>query len=231
LAPVIVEVVIILIKLPYTPMIQKMANRLGNRKEIQEMAVVDPLISMLNQFYLQDENVINYFRENITPVTFKRGDLLVKSGAFCDHIYFIKKGVLRGIIREGKKDITTWVSADNELVTSISSIDLQTTSFENIEAIENCELLAISNEAMNDLYIRFPDFNITGRKLLQKYYRDAEKRAYISRLNKAETKYSFFLENYSHLANRIQLRYIASFLGITLETLSRVRKKLSSTSG
>lgn len=209
-----------------------MGNLLSNQKKIRDKAIVEPLISMLNNFHTLDEKMIRYLCENITPVSFKRGTMLQEAGSPCEYIYFIKKGVLRGFILQGhKKEVTTWISADNELVTSISSLDLELPAFENIQAIENCELLSISIEAMNNLYLQFPDFNIVGRKLLQQYYRDAERRAYIVRLRNAQTKYKFFIENYSHLANRIQLLYIASFLGITLETLSRVRKKLSSTSG
>jgi len=80
---------------------------------------------------------------------------------------------------------------------------------------------------LQDLYEQFPEFNIVSRKLLQQYYSDAETRAFIARLTNAETKYKQFLARYSHLGNRIPLTYIASFLGITLETLSRVRRKLS----
>ena len=98
---------------------------------------------------------------------------------------------------------------------------------ENMQAIENCELLALTWSDFQNLYIRFPEFNTVARKLLQKYYQDAEGRAFIARITNAENKYRLFLTSYGHLANRIPLKYIASFLGITLETLSRVRKKLS----
>jgi CRP-like cAMP-binding protein len=151
----------------------------------------------------------------------------LKAGEICDHIYFIKKGAVRGFIRDGAKDITTWITAENEIVSSISSLDMKEPAQENMQAIENCELLALTYSDFQDLYIKFPEFNILARKLLQKYYQDAERRAFIARVTKAEKKYRLFLIRYGHLANRIPLKYIASFLGITLETLSRVRKKLS----
>jgi CRP-like cAMP-binding protein len=67
-----------------------------------------------------------------------------------------------------------------------------------------------------------------ARKIFQRYYADAEKRAFIARLTKAENKYRYFLLRHRDLANRIPLKYIASYLGVTLETLSRIRKKFSS---
>jgi len=188
---------------------------------------IDALLAVINKLYPQDENVIRYLQDNITEVKFKSGKLIQLAGEHCHNVYFIKKGAIRGYIKDGKKDITTWISADNDFVTSISSLDLSIPSFENMQAIEDCEVYSLPSSALENLYIKHPVFNITGRKLLQEYYRDAEMRAYTVRLSNAETKYRFFLNQYSHLANRVQLRYIASYLGITLETLSRVRRKLA----
>jgi len=203
----------------------------GQHKQIQTNKIIPPdissVIDTLNYFYPVSEGIKDYFRKHTFPCSFRKGKLLLKAGEICDHIYFIKKGAVRGFIRDGAKDITTWITAENEIVSSISSLDMKEPAQENMQAIENCELLALTYSDFQDLYIKFPEFNILARKLLQKYYQDAERRAFIARVTKAEKKYRLFLIRYGHLANRIPLKYIASFLGITLETLSRVRKKLS----
>jgi CRP-like cAMP-binding protein len=188
------------------------------------------LIATLNHFHPLSNAAAEYMKNIIHPVSFKKGKLLLKAGELCAHVYFIKKGIVRGFIKEGQKDITTWITAENEMVTSISSLDSKEPNEENMQAIENCDTLAISYTDLEDLYKKFPEFNIIVRKLLQQYYRDAEGRAFIARLTNAETKYRHFIKNHSHLANRVPLKYIASFLGITLETLSRVRKKISTRS-
>ena len=186
-------------------------------------------IDTLNYFYPLSAGIKEYFKKHAYPCSFRKGKLLLKAGDVCEHIYFIKKGAVRGFIKDGTKDITTWITAENEVVSSISSLDMKEPAQENMQAIENCEMLALTYSDFQDLYIKFPEFNIVARKLLQKYYQDAERRAFIARVTKAEKKYRLFLTRYGHLANRIPLKYIASFLGITLETLSRVRKKLSVT--
>lgn len=198
--------------------------------EISNTSVnIDSLANWLSNFYALQEPVLNFLRKNITLVSFKTGDLILKAGEHCNDVYFIKTGVIRGFVVDGKKEITTWISSDNELITSISSFGIDEPAIENLQALEPCEMLLISNNSMNVLYEIFPEFNIISRKLLEQYYRDAEKRALVVRLTNAETKYRFFLDHYPHLSNRIQLQYIASFLGITMETLSRVRRKISFT--
>ena len=185
------------------------------------------VINTLNYFYPLSEGIKDYLRKHSFSCSFRKGKLLLKAGEICEHVYFIKKGAVRGFIKDGTKDITTWITAENELVSSISSLDAREPAQENMQAIENCEMLALTYAHFQDLYIKFPEFNILARKLLQKYYQDAERRAFIARVTNAEKKYQLFLIRYGHLANRIPLKYIASFLGITLETLSRVRKRLS----
>ncbi len=78
----------------------------------------------------------------------------------CDYVYFITKGAVRGYIKEGSKDITTWISVENELVTSISSLDIKAPSIENMQAIEDCEMLALSYIDLENLYAKYIDANI-----------------------------------------------------------------------
>jgi CRP-like cAMP-binding protein len=184
-----------------------------------------PLINVLNHFYPLSEPIVDYLNKHVIPVKAPKGEALVEAGSVCEHVYFIIKGAIRGYIVDNGKDITTWISAENELVTSIYSLDTDDPAPENIETLEDCELLVMTTDALKQLYLVHKDFNIIGRKLLQKYYRDAESRAFIIRVSRAEDKYERFLQLYSHLANRVLLKYIASFLGITLETLSRIRSR------
>ncbi len=191
--------------------------------------IAAPLLAVLLHLHPLPKGIDDFFEKHVVSIYFRRGQLLLRAGAMCNHIYFIKKGAVRGFIKEDNKDVTTWITVENEMVTSIYSLDNDEPATENMEAIEDCELLALTYSDLNKLYQQFPEFNIVTRKLLQQYYKDAEGRAFIARLNNAENKYRHFLKKSSHLANRIPLKFIASYLGMTLETLSRVRKRLSIT--
>ena len=189
---------------------------------------VSSLIQVLSRLYPLSPEIQQFFETRLTSYNCRRETLLLKEGEICNHLYFIKKGVIRGYIKQGNKDITTWISADNEVVTSIAGLNQRAASPENIQTIENCELLVLTIDDLNELYTHYLEFNIVGRKLLELYYHDAELRAFISRLPGADQKYKYFINRYHHLINRIPLKHVASFLGITLETLSRVRGRISS---
>jgi len=208
-------------------MLRKPALQPKNYQKAGDSPDVSSVITILSYFHPLSDGVVQFIKEHSYFVTFNKGELLLEEGHVCEHIYFIKKGVVRGFIREGKREITTWITAEGEMVSSILTFEVKGSSIENMQAIEDCELLALTLADLQKLYDQFPEFNIVSRKLLQQYYSDAESRAFIVRLTNAETKYRQFLIRYSHFANRIPLTYIASFLGITLETLSRVRRKLS----
>ncbi len=189
---------------------------------------ISPLLTVLNYFHPLSHEMEAFLKNRVTSLSVRKRKLLLKEGAVCDHVYFIVKGAVRGFTREGQKDITTWIVVENELVSSILSLGTGNPSVENIQVLENSELLVMSNTDLETMYAELPDFNVVGRRLYQHYYADAERRAFIARLTKAENKYRHFLLHHEPLANRIPLKYIASYLGMTLETLSRVRKKFSS---
>ncbi|MFC4233243.1 Crp/Fnr family transcriptional regulator [Parasediminibacterium paludis] len=184
-----------------------------------------PFLEAFKFFYQINDASANFFMRNTYPISIKKGTMLHKAGDICNHIYFITKGAVRGYVNDNGKEKITWISVENEMVTSIYSYYMQQPSLENMDAIEDCEILSMSHEKLNELYNLEPSVNILVRRILEKYYADAEVRALTSRFSDADTKYEFFLNTYSHLANRIPLTYIASFLGINLETLSRVRAK------
>jgi CRP-like cAMP-binding protein len=157
-----------------------------------------------------------------------KGQYLAQSGEICDTMVFIIRGLMRSFLIEDGKEITTRFGMENELVTTLDSFIMNVPTIENIQAVEDCDMLVISSADLNKLYQKCPSFNAVGRRLMELYYIYAEKRAYITRMHDAEKKYELFLQYFPAFANRVQLTYIASFLGITIETLSRVRAKGSS---
>lgn len=171
--------------------------------------------------------LLKQIQKSTRPLTFLKGDTLVESGKICQHLYFIQKGVVRGFIKDGKKETTTWLTSEGEMVTAIRSFLMQVPTQEQVEAIEDCKVLELSYENLQNILRQFIKLNVVGRKIMEQYYCDPEERAYVIRLSNASLKYQYFLNTKGDLINRIPLKYIASYLGMTTETLSRIRTKFS----
>src|SRR5215813_8056197 len=98
-----------------------------------EPAAVASLLTTLGQLYPLSSEAQQYLLDHVTHCTVPKRKLLLKEGTTCEHIYFVVKGALRGFTREGSKDITTWIVVENELVSSILSLDEQVRAIENIQ--------------------------------------------------------------------------------------------------
>jgi CRP-like cAMP-binding protein len=186
-----------------------------------------PFTQFVKNIYPVSTAAQDFLNQKVYPSQPGKGELVVTAGTMCNNVYLIRKGILRSFVKEGAKEITTWISSEQELATCITSFGLQQPARENIQALEDCELSVLSMDDLQYLYEHFPESNIVGRKILEKYYRDAEERAFIARLMEATSKYKHFIATKSDLLNRVPLKFIASYLGMTLETLSRIRSKLS----
>lgn len=184
-----------------------------------------PVISYLNMVAPLSTEVIGLFDKNTFPLFIKKGKLLLKPGSVADQLYFIVKGVMQGYIKEEGKRITTWINEENEIVGSIRTLGTSNPCEEYLQALEDTELVAMPVEFTEFIFNNYPKTNVIGRRLWEHNYRGAEERAYICRITSAEKKYTRFIKMHPDLINRISLKYIASYLGMTQETLSRVRNR------
>lgn len=184
---------------------------------------MDNLIQFLEKHIPLHDKSKNFLRTGIENVSLRKKQSLLEPGQTNKNLYFIKQGILRGYTIQKRKDVTTWFSFENEFSTSLTSFLSGDLSFEGIEALEDSELFSISREKLYELYIEFPEFERVGRILIERFYIELEMRLVHLQFKSARERYSYFLKNYSHLSHRIPLTHIASYLGITKETLSRIR--------
>jgi CRP-like cAMP-binding protein len=184
-----------------------------------------PLIDFINKIYPLNDEIREFMSSRTTFRKVSKGKFLLKPGEYCKDYYYIHKGILRSYIKYGEKEITIWINPEGEITTSIRSIAGSRVSDEYIQVIENAEMVIIPFDAMRELYETFPEMNRVGRMLLEEYYAASEERVYIARIPNAQARYQHFINSRPELLNRIPLKYVASYLGITLETLSRLRAK------
>jgi CRP-like cAMP-binding protein len=202
-------------------------------KEPLSKKAVQEKYSFAAEFLASIHPVSERYKDILRDCTYfrklKKGELLVKKGEVCTFICFIRKGLIRGFIEYEKTDITTWISCENELVTSITGFFKNNPAKENIQAIEPCLIECIDAKDLAYLYEECPEAHIVTRLILEKYYEDAENRALISRLPSLAEKYKYLhsSDSYRHILQRAPLKYVASFLSVRQETLSRLRGKVT----
>ena len=156
----------------------------------------------------------------------KKGKILLHEKDICKNLWFLCDGLLRSYHNIGEKEITSRIMYTGHIVISPGSFFTQTPATESIEALADCVVAKLSFNNLQDIYKRFPQFNYHTRLITEQYFYKQEQRLYMLRKHDAAAKYNFFLNNYADYLKDIPQKYIASFLNIAPETLSRTRSKL-----
>jgi CRP-like cAMP-binding protein len=171
----------------------------------------------------EDEAVIISAFESVSIQ--KKKDLLV-SGQVCDYLYFITKGCLRSFYVDAKGvEHVYQIRMDNNWIGDIDSYFTRQKSKYNIEALENSYLLRISVDRLERLFIEIPNLERYFRILFQKAYINALNRLSSTMWDTAIDRYNEMLKEHPEIFQRVPLVHIASYLGITPESLSRIRKQ------
>lgn len=166
-------------------------------------------------------------RERLEVVEVPRKEIFLREGQRSDYIQVVVSGIVRMYyIRDGEEISSRFVE-ELQIAASIISFYGRKPGYEFAEALEPVVLVRIHYDKLMELYATFPEFNFIGRMITEQYLVKSEERLYQLRKQSAEERYSFFVDNYPSLFQRVPLKYIASYLGLTLETISRIRKKLS----
>jgi CRP-like cAMP-binding protein len=148
---------------------------------------------------------------------------LLRPGQVAHHLYFVEKGLVRGYTLHAGQEISSWFMREGDFVISIVSFFTRQPSTEYLELLEPSVLYSVSHAQLEELYRTFPEFNYVGRVLTERYYVQSEQRAYQLRTLPAKERYAHLVRDSPSLTQRVPLKYLASHLGITPETLSRLR--------
>ncbi len=151
--------------------------------------------------------------------------VLLKEGEVSKNIFFIKKGCLREWFNKDGKDITFQFFFEGQAVASIDSFMNQKPSLFTIESIEPSTILSINKVDFDKLLNKYPEFNIGFQDLIFERFRNYGQ-LFLSRIKDTpQERYEDLIKNYPEIIKRIPQHYIASFLGITPISLSRIRNR------
>ncbi|MBW0177100.1 Crp/Fnr family transcriptional regulator [Sediminibacterium sp.] len=170
------------------------------------------------------EDTITFFTEQ----NLQKGEFFVKQDKVCRHIAFIVKGTLRTFYINNKSEETTsCFCTENSFTTSYKSFILQEPSNLSIQAIEETELLVIDYDNLQKLYHSSAIWQNIGRIIVEQEYIEMEKYASVLNNENAKEKYLRLLKEQPTVIQKAKVEDIASYLGVTRRTLSRIRQEVS----
>lgn len=144
-------------------------------------------------------------------------------GHTCRTIYFIQKGLARVYYFKGDTDVTESFSSENQIVARVESLFSGKPSRKGIQMLEDSDIIAINAAQLFRLYDTFPEIERLFRKIFEAAYVETVQRIESLQFHTAEERYRDLLNASPNILQRAPLKYIASYLGITPVSLSRIR--------
>jgi CRP-like cAMP-binding protein len=159
---------------------------------------------------------------------YRKNEYLLKEGEICDFWGFIQDGLVRSYsLKDNGEEHTIGCILEGSFISESLSFIKRIPSTVNIHALENTTLIFISFEKLQQLFLKYPDFESFARKLYEDRLASTKSRLLFRIQLNATDRYCYLLKIQPEIIKRVPLKHIASYLGITDSTLSRIRRKLS----
>jgi CRP-like cAMP-binding protein len=159
-------------------------------------------------------------------LVFSKNEHLITEGKTCKHLYFLQQGAARGYYHLDGKEITHWFAFENDFLTSFHSFITQQPSVENIQFLQGSIVWAITKEKLEILCKTHHEVERILRMAYEKYYIRLEERFVNAQFKTALERYELLFSQTPHILEKASLGHIASYLGISQETLSRIRSRI-----
>jgi CRP-like cAMP-binding protein len=187
------------------------------------------LLNIISQKVSLIDTDIDLCKACFEPVLFPKNRIIEEAGTVPQYLYFVVKGFMRLFhYNENGDEVTTHINCPPGFLTSYFHFINQTKADENVECITDCELLRITKSNLDCLTSQstaFKDFSIG---VFQQSIAYNENRSKELATLTAERRYRKLIENYPGIIHHVPVQYIASFLGMKPESLSRIRKRMNS---
>ncbi|WP_316832690.1 Crp/Fnr family transcriptional regulator [Pedobacter aquatilis] len=192
----------------------------------EDQLAISVLISYLKSINTLSEGLISLYRQYCKVMRIRKNKYILSPVDNNQYLYFIVHGTARGFIKDEGIEITTCFAFENEMMAAMREPQEHINySPEYLHALENCLIVCIPYALIEENSTDFPELNFISRQLLalQSFY--AAQRSILARIPKAADRYKKVLLDERFKLSPIPLRYLASYLSIRLETLSRIRRK------
>ena len=181
------------------------------------------LIDYIEQFVKLDSEAIKVLEHLAEIETYKKNQFILAQGQRCNKIWFLKSGMVRKFHLCDGKEITTWIHTENDTFTSLQSYAQNNSSEEFLQACEDTEVVSITKSNSEKL-AQYPQFMVFTNALMEREFVNIDKHTKALNQRDAKGKYEYLREIAPELIKRAKIGHIASIIGVSRETLSRIRK-------
>ena len=165
--------------------------------------------------------------ESITEVKhLKKNDIFINESDIANEIAFTNSGYLRVYYNHDGEEITRDITPLHSFVTALPSFISQKPSFEIIKAVTDCELITINKTDLETLYDTYPNWERFGRLIIEEMFVESQNRIYAFITEPAAERYKRLVKQHPDMIKAVPLKYLADFIGIKLQSLSRLRKRI-----
>lgn len=189
--------------------------------------VENTLLKNISKYINLKQDEISAFESFWTEKTLEKGDYLLRNGDTCRYDSYVVSGALKAfyINADNGNEEILFFAIDDWWASDLNSFSKQRPSIYNIQAIEKTTILQISYYSFQQLLAEIPSLERYFRIILEGYLGTLQKRIIYNNVYGAESRYFAFLENYPKIASKVPQYLIASYLGVSAEFISRIKKK------
>ena len=158
----------------------------------------------------------------------QKGNYFIKTGQYCKKLSFVKEGIIRVFANTEQKEVTQWIGAKGFFLTDLYSFTFDQKARWNMQALTDCKLYTIHKKNYDLLHTIVPTWTAIQKECIAGCFVMLENRVFNHLSLNAEERYDQFFESNKELFHQVPLHYLASMLGMSAETFSRIRNKKKS---
>lgn len=186
----------------------------------------DQFLELINQYSPISQEEKDYMKQHIPIKEFNMNDLLLQEGEISKTIFFVLKGCIRLFYNDDGTERTAFFYTEGKFICAGESYTYDVPAIENYQAVEDSVVMLFHKETTNELLQKFPNFELIARYAVEDELITSQKMIASFITKSPEERYLELLENNGELFQRVHQQFIASYLGVSPETLSRIKKRI-----
>ncbi|MBC7919482.1 MAG: Crp/Fnr family transcriptional regulator [Ferruginibacter sp.] len=191
------------------------------------MTLYSSLTDQIKRFVSLNPDEEAFINGLFTPKSLPRGGYFLREGETCRQVAFVQKGLFRYFINREGEELTYFFSEESQFVSEYESFLSGQPTHKNIQALEEAEILVITPEKLQRLYREVREGERFGRLVAERLFVDTIRQITSLYRDPTQVRYADFVKNFPAIGQRIPQYYIASYVGVKPQSLSRIRNRLA----